>query len=134
MLPSLLAKAHSWQSRSGVCVPLAPAISHKLSTHNNWTPLVVRLPVVLQRRLGVWAYSLIVVASVIFWFAGLGDCSRSAFQYQGLPVTEVSNCNLWVRLVEVLCNVTAQADLSLVAACAAQADSVSGSSYGNHGQ
>lgn len=54
-----------------------------------WNPLVVCLSVALQRRLGVWAYSLIVVASVIFWFAGLGDCSRSAFQYQGLPVTEV---------------------------------------------
>lgn len=42
-----------------------------------------------QRRLGVWAYSLIVVASVIFWFSSLADCSRAAFQYQGLPVTEV---------------------------------------------
>jgi hypothetical protein len=43
----------------------------------------------LQRRLGVWAYTLIVVTSVIFWFSSLADCSRAAFQYQGLPVTEV---------------------------------------------
>jgi hypothetical protein len=42
-----------------------------------------------QRRLGIWAYSLIVLASVIFWFASLSDCSRAAFQYHGLPATEV---------------------------------------------
>jgi hypothetical protein len=37
----------------------------------------------------VWAYTLIVVTSVTFWFSSLADCSRAAFQYQGLPVTEV---------------------------------------------
>jgi hypothetical protein len=42
-----------------------------------------------QRRLGIWAYSLIVLTSVIFFFSDLADCSRAAFQYQGLPVTEV---------------------------------------------
>jgi hypothetical protein len=46
----------------------------------------------LQRRLGIWAYSLIVLASVIFWFASLSDCSRAAFQYHGLPTTEVRRC------------------------------------------
>lgn len=47
------------------------------------------LLVVLQRRLGIWAYSLIVLSSVVFWFASLADCSRAAFQYHGLPTTEV---------------------------------------------
>jgi hypothetical protein len=49
------------------------------------------LPAPLQRRLGVWAYSLIVLTSVIFWFGGLSDCSRSAFQYHGMPTTEVGS-------------------------------------------
>jgi hypothetical protein len=48
--------------------------------------LLLPLP---QRRLGIWAYSLIVLASVLFWFASLSDCSRAAFQYHGLPTTEV---------------------------------------------
>lgn len=42
-----------------------------------------------QRRLGLWAYTLIVAASIVFWFASLADCSRAAFQYYGLPTTEV---------------------------------------------
>jgi hypothetical protein len=55
-------------------------------------PRNCRLSGVMQRRLGVWAYSLIVVTSVIFWFGGLSDCSRAAFQYHGMPTTEVSTC------------------------------------------
>lgn len=68
----------TWQPKKWTCLCLA--------TPSSATFCVCTY---LQRRLGVWAYSLIVVTSVIFWFGGLSDCSRAAFQYHGMPTTEV---------------------------------------------
>jgi hypothetical protein len=43
----------------------------------------------VQRRLGIWAYTLIVLSLVVFWFISFGSCSRYSFQYYGLPPVEV---------------------------------------------
>jgi hypothetical protein len=65
-----------------------------------------------QRRLGIWAYSLIVLCSIIFWFASMNNCSRSAFQYHGLPSTEVIRqlclTHTWGRNVG-RCSITCEA-------------------------
>jgi hypothetical protein len=56
--------------------------------------VIITAVCLLQRRLGIWAYSLIVLTSVLFTYPGLQDCSRAAFQYYGLPTTEVRRSNL----------------------------------------
>ena len=52
--------------------------------------MLLLLLLLVQRRLGMWVYSLIVVSIVVFGMVWSDSCSRYLLQYYGLPPLEVS--------------------------------------------
>ncbi|GBF87966.1 hypothetical protein Rsub_00678 [Raphidocelis subcapitata] len=51
----------------------------------------------MERLLGLWAFTLVAVSLVVFWFVDVSACSRYSAQYFGLPPVEI----MWTAVAAI---------------------------------